>query len=67
MVKTNKQKFNKKYKQPLNKSNSLDEISNLTGFKKSGLKNIKTSQKAGKALVPGWIVNDWVNTYKMEI
>tara|TARA_S200002703_G_C3778186_1_gene239668 strand:+ start:350 stop:745 length:396 start_codon:yes stop_codon:yes gene_type:complete len=38
--KTFKQKFNKKYNQPLNKSNSLDEISNLTGFKKSGLKKI---------------------------
>tara|TARA_R100000773_G_scaffold44068_3_gene43937 strand:+ start:478 stop:753 length:276 start_codon:yes stop_codon:yes gene_type:complete len=37
---TYKQKFNKKYKQPLNKSNSLSDISRLTGFKKSGLQTI---------------------------
>ncbi len=40
MVMTYKQKFNKKYKQPLNKSNSLNDISRLTGFKKSGLQTI---------------------------
>lgn len=39
-AKTYKQKFNKKYNQSLNKSNSIDEISDLTGFKKSGLKKI---------------------------
>ena len=33
-------KFNKKYKQPLNQSNSLNDISRLTGFKKSGLQTI---------------------------
>jgi len=37
---TYKQKFNKKYKQPLNKSNSLSDISRLTGFKRSGLQTI---------------------------
>ncbi len=37
---TYKQKFNKKYKQPLDKSNSLSDISRLTGFKKSGLQTI---------------------------
>ena len=37
---TYKQKFNKKYKQPLNKSNSLADISRLTGYKKSGLQTI---------------------------
>tara|TARA_E500000318_G_scaffold72064_1_gene66724 strand:+ start:237 stop:509 length:273 start_codon:yes stop_codon:yes gene_type:complete len=37
---TYKQKFNKKYKQPLNKSNSLGDISRLTGYKKSGLQTI---------------------------
>lgn len=37
---TNKQKFNRKYKQPLNKSNSLADISRLTGYKKSGLQTI---------------------------
>ncbi len=40
MVLTYKQKFNKKYKQPLNKSNSLSDISRLTGYKKSGLQTI---------------------------
>ena len=32
MVKTNKQKFNEKYNQPLNKSNSKKDISKLTGI-----------------------------------
>jgi len=40
MTLTYKQKFNKKYKQPLNQSNSLNDISRLTGFKKSGLQTI---------------------------
>tara|TARA_R110002020_G_scaffold431850_1_gene641889 strand:+ start:433 stop:708 length:276 start_codon:yes stop_codon:yes gene_type:complete len=40
MVMTYKMKFNKKYKQPLNQSNSLNDISRLTGFKKSGLQTI---------------------------
>jgi len=40
MVLTYKQKFNKKYKQPLNKSNSLSDISRLTGYKLSGLRTI---------------------------
>jgi len=37
---TYKQKFNKKYKQPLSKSNTLSEISKLTGYKLSGLRTI---------------------------
>jgi len=37
---TFKQKFNKKYKQPLNKSNSLKEISNLSVYTLSGLQKI---------------------------
>lgn len=41
MVLTYKQKFNKKYGQKLNESNSLKEISDLTGYKLSGLKTIK--------------------------
>ena len=40
MVQTYKMKFNKKYKQPLQKSNSISEISKLTGYKKSGLQTI---------------------------
>ena len=34
---------------------------------KSKLDIIGASQKAGKALVPAWIVNDWLKTYKMEL
>jgi len=37
---TFKQKFNKKHKQPLNKSNSIKEISTLSGYKLSGLQKI---------------------------
>ncbi len=37
---TYRQKFNKKYKFPLNASHSLSEISKLTGYKLSGLKTI---------------------------
>jgi len=40
MTLTYKQKFNRKYKQPLNQSNSLSDISRLTGYKKSGLQTI---------------------------
>ena len=40
MVETYKQKFNKKYNQPKNQSNSIQEISKLTGYKLSGLKTI---------------------------
>ena len=40
MVLTYKQKFNKKYKQPLNKSNSIKDIARLTGYEYKGLKTI---------------------------
>ncbi len=40
MVETYKNKFNKKYGQPKDKSNSLADISRLTGFQKSGLQKI---------------------------
>ncbi len=40
MTLTYKQKFNRKYKQPLNQSNSLSQISKLTGYKRSGLQTI---------------------------
>ena len=33
---------------------------------KSKLDMIKASQKAGKALVPAWIVNDWIKKYEMH-
>ncbi len=35
-----KNKFNRKYGQPADKSNSLSDISRLTGFKRSGLQTI---------------------------
>ncbi len=35
-----KEKFNKKYKQPKDQSNSLSDISRLTGYKRSGLQII---------------------------
>jgi len=37
---TYKEKFNRKYNQPKDKSNSLSDISRLTGFKRSGLQTI---------------------------
>ena len=40
MVETYKEKFNKKYGQPLKTSNSLRAISSLTGYKYSGLQTI---------------------------
>jgi len=40
MVYTNKQKFNKKYGQPLTTANGLDDISKLSGIKKSILKEV---------------------------
>jgi len=40
MVVTYKQKFNRKYGQPLNQSNSLRDIARLTGYKLSGLQTI---------------------------
>ncbi len=41
MVLTYKQKFNKKYNFPKEKSHSMAEISRLTGYKLSGLRTIK--------------------------
>jgi len=40
MVVTNKQKFNKKYKQPLNTANGKDDISRLTGIPKKILDEV---------------------------
>ncbi len=51
----------------MGKSFELKKFYENSVKEKSGLKNIKTSQKAGKALIPSWIVNDWVKTYKMHI
>ena len=40
MVETYKQRFNKKYKQKKDKSNSIKQISKLTGYKLGGLEEI---------------------------
>jgi len=40
MVETYKNKFNKKYGFPKDKSHSITEISKITGFKRSGLQTI---------------------------
>ena len=45
---TYKEQFNKKYKQPKNKSNSLKDIAKLTGYE---LKGIKTIFKKGEGLI----------------
>lgn len=37
---TYKQQFNKKHGQPLNKSNSLEDIARLSGYKLTGIKTI---------------------------
>jgi hypothetical protein len=40
MTLTYKQQFNKKHKQPKNQSNSLKEISKLSGYELKGIKTI---------------------------
>ena len=47
------------------KSTRLTEFYNNALKDKGGLDIIKASQKAGKSLVPSWIVNDWIKTYKI--
>jgi hypothetical protein len=34
---------------------------------KAHLNIVKASQKAGKALLPAWIINDWLKTYKIKL
>jgi len=45
MVLTYKQQFNKKYKQPLNQPNSLEDISRLSSYELKGLKTIFSKGK----------------------
>tara|TARA_R110000823_G_scaffold146600_3_gene276917 strand:- start:1318 stop:1587 length:270 start_codon:yes stop_codon:yes gene_type:complete len=56
---TYKQQFNKKHKQPLNKSNSLEDISRLSGYKLKGIKEIfmkgKGAFKSNRASVRPFI------------
>ena len=48
-----------------NMSDTLKKFYNNAMQDKSKLDVIKASQKAGKALVPAWIVNDWIKKYQM--
>ena len=48
-------------------STTLTNFYNNALKDKGGLDIIKTSAKAGKALVPSWIVSDWIKKYKMKI
>lgn len=50
-----------------NSSLALNKFYKKSLQEKSGLDIIMASQKAGKALVPAWIINDWIKTYKIEI
>ena len=49
------------------RSTRLTDFYNNALKDKSGLGIIKTSAKAGKSLVPSWIVSDWIKKYKMKI
>jgi len=48
-------------------STRLTDFYNNALKDKGGLNIIKASQKAGKSLVPSWIVNDWIKTYKITL
>ena len=48
-------------------SEKLTNFYNRALKDKGGLDIIKASQKAGKALVPSWIVSDWIKKYKIKI
>ena len=49
-----------------NESAELNNLYKASLGEKSGLDIIKTSQKAGKALLPAWIINDWMKVYKVK-
>jgi asparagine synthase (glutamine-hydrolysing) len=49
------------------RSTRLTDFYNNALKDKGGLGIIKTSAKAGKSLVPSWIVSDWIKKYKMKI
>ena len=48
-------------------STRLTEFYNKALKDKGGLDIVKASQKAGKSLVPSWIVNDWIKKYKIKL
>lgn len=48
-------------------STRLTDFYNKALGDKGGLDIIKASQKVGKALVPSWIINDWIKKYKIKL
>ena len=54
---TNKQKFNKRYGQPLNQSNSKKDISKLTGISMSILNNVYDRGMGAHKSSPGSVRN----------
>jgi asparagine synthetase B (glutamine-hydrolysing) len=48
-----------------NTSAKLSDFYQARTGSNSGLNVTKASQKAGKALVPAWIVSDWIKKYNM--
>ena len=48
-----------------NVSSTLNDFYKARTGTESGLDVTKASQKAGKALVPAWIVSDWIKKYNM--
>jgi hypothetical protein len=57
MVETNKQKFNKRYKQPLDQSNSLADIARLSGISKSILQQVYNRGVGAWKTNPGSVRN----------
>ena len=48
-------------------SDKLSKLYNRALGDKSDMDIIKASQKAGKALVPSWIIHDWIKQYKIKL
>ena len=46
-------------------SNKLNKFYNERTGKESKLNVVRASQKAGKALIPAWMVSDWIKKYNM--
>ena len=57
MVETNKMKFNKRYKQPVNQSNSLADIARLSGISKSILDEVMSRGRGAHKTNPQSVRN----------
>jgi len=57
---------------PIGQWLTMDVDKNLKNFytnsmgEKSILDQVTVSQKAGKALIPSWVMKDWIKCYSME-